>query len=138
METSQVEQHPIPSHALVIDTGEIIASIAACTDCEVACFSWADECLGASLPASSLRRDLACADNCGTTARLVTSLLATDLQSSGAVDMAREQLTECARSCATCERECLRAQQQTPATLACAEACRRCEDACRLAADALG
>ncbi len=125
----------VPSHTLLIDTGEIAAAVGACIACEVACFIWAEECLGAKPPASmatSLRRDLACANNCAMTARLVTHMLKMDLQIPLDVEIARMQLVECARVCASCERECLE-HRQSKSALACAEACRLCAEACRVA-----
>ena len=124
--------HP---HTLLIDTGEIAAVVDACTACEVACYFWAEECLDSKAPkslATSLRRDLACANNCAMTARLVTHLLKMDLQISLDVEIARMQLVECARVCASCERECLQ-HPETRRSMECAAACRRCEDACLIA-----
>jgi hypothetical protein len=94
--------------------------IEACSDCEVACVSCADSCLGESTIdplRRCIRMDLDCADVCNATARVATRVFAGDTET-------------CARACAACAAECERHAHHEHCA-ACAAACRRCAESCR-------
>lgn len=117
-----------------VDTDLVAECIEACFDCEQTCVACADACVGEmdrSDLVKCIRLDLACADLCGATGRIISRELAGD------PGMAHAALGACVSACGICAEECERHASAMEHCRVCAEACRRCEEACQQLLSAL-
>jgi hypothetical protein len=118
-----------------IDRENLRECIEACLECSQACTACADACLGEDMVAelrTCIRTDLDCADQCGTTARVLSRRIGDD------AGTARAVLEACATACRACGDECANHAEMHEHCRVCAEACRRCERACRELLASLG
>ncbi|MEV4703078.1 four-helix bundle copper-binding protein [Actinoplanes sp. NPDC049316] len=103
--------------------------------CGQTCAACADSCLGSGFAAGlteCIGLDLACADICATTARVLARPDGRDTA------IVRALLQACAVACAACADECLRHVDSHRHCGTCAQMCRVCEEQCRSALMALG
>lgn len=111
-----------------VDAALISSCIEACFDCEQACAACADACVGerdqAALVAC-VRLDLACAEVCSATGRIMSRELAGD------PGMGPVVLEACTKACGICADECEKHADHMEHCRLCAEACRKCEAACK-------
>lgn len=111
-----------------VDTSLVAECIEACFDCEQSCVACADACVGEKNQnelVACIRLDLACADLCGATGRIVSRELAGD------PGMAPNALRACIEACRIRAEECESHAPHMEHCRICAEACRRCEEACQ-------
>lgn len=117
-----------------VDVEVLAECIEACFDCEQSCVACADACVGEKDQAElvkCIRLDLACAELCGATGRIISRELAED------PGMAYAALRSCVSACGICAEECERHAPHMEHCRICAEACRRCERACEQLLSAL-
>ncbi|HSK57171.1 MAG TPA: four-helix bundle copper-binding protein [Jiangellales bacterium] len=121
----------LDSHPAVTDDFDrkaLVAAIDAAFDCAQACSTCATACLAEKSVADlrpCIRTDLACADICDATGRVLSRQPADDLAA------VRALLEACVTVCAACAAECETHAAMHEHCRICAEACRRCEQACR-------
>lgn len=121
--------------SIPVDTELLVECIEACFDCEQVCAACADACLGERREKElvrCIRLDLACAELCGATGRILSREL------SGDPGMAPVALSACAQACNICASECEQHAEHMEHCRVCAEACRRCEEACNNLLGSLG
>ena len=109
------------------DADVVVECIEACFNCEQVCVACADACVGENAGlelVACIRLDLACADVCAATGRIMSRELAGD------PGMGPNVLRACAEACRICAEECERHAEHMEHCRVCAEACRRCEKAC--------
>jgi hypothetical protein len=113
--------------ATVLDAGEVAAAIDGCLNCEQACTSCANACLGEDDIAAMrdcIVLDQSCADLCATTARVLSRPVGTDHR------LLHPLLQACVRACSSCAEECARHAEHHRHCAICAEACRACLQTC--------
>jgi hypothetical protein len=118
-----------------VDQEKLRACIEACFECEQVCTACADACLSEDMVAEltkCIRTDLDCADQCGTTGRILSRHTGYD------ANVTRGALEACATACKACGDECEQHASMHEHCKVCAEVCRRCEQACRQLLSALG
>ena len=112
-----------------VDGETLAACLRACAECEIACRSCADACLGEP-EIDPLRRcirlNLDCAALCAATIDIASRTYAVDAA------FLTAELELCARICEMCATECEKHQHHEHCKV-CAGACRGCADACRAA-----
>lgn len=111
-----------------VDAGLVVRCIDACFECEQTCTACADACVGEKNQLEMvrcIRLDLACADVCAATGRILSREL------SGDPGMGPTILEACVKACGICAEECERHAGDMEHCRVCAEACRRCEEACK-------
>jgi len=121
-----LETHPDVTAEL--DLKPLVAAIDATLDCAQACSTCASACLAGKSVADlrpCIRTDLACADICAATARVLSRQPIDDLAT------VRALLEAGVAVCAVCAEECESHAAMHEHCRICAEACRRCEQACR-------
>jgi len=119
---------------LTVDASLVADAIDAALACEAVCSACASACLSESDPAAMatcIRDDLDCADICGTTARHLSRLNASDKQ------LTVSLLTACIEACVQCAGSCAPHAEHHEHCRLCASACRRCEEACQKLLDAV-
>ena len=107
-------------------------SIAACFDCAHACAQCADDCLREHRRedlAKCIGLNLACADVCETTGRIISR------QNEDNANVTIAVLKACIVACQTCADEC--EQREEHHCQVSAQECRRCEQACRALLEAI-
>lgn len=115
------------------DPERVAAALDALVECAITCVQCADACLSeqdVSAMARCIRLDLACADICSTTGRVVA------LPSEEITDVTRALLVACIAACRACGDECASHAETMRHCEICSAACRRCEEACRDLLDA--
>jgi hypothetical protein len=108
--------------------------IEACFECAQSCVACADACLDEENVAelrACIRLNLACADLCEITGRLLSRRL------TPGDDLVRRQIDLTSIACAQCAEECGRHAKMHAHCKICMEACRRCEATCRALTAAL-
>jgi hypothetical protein len=118
-----------------VDHDRLRACIEACFECAQACTACADACLSEDMVAElvkCIRTNLDCADQCGTTGRVLSRHTGYD------ANLTRAVLQACAAACKVCGDECERHASMHEHCRVCADACRRCEQACQDLLTALG
>ena len=117
---------------LTVDVELVAAAIDAASACAIACSACASACLveGEDL-ATCVRDDLDCADVCGTTARVLARLNASDKQATLAL------LAACIESCVQCASSCAPHREHHEHCRLCEQACLACEAACQALLDAV-
>lgn len=115
----------------------LIAAIAACRHCSVACVQCADDCLNHPVQVQHLvrciRLNLDCADVCTATARVIAR------QTAGDVNVARATLAACIAVCTSAgDENALHAEHGLEHCAVCRDECRDCAEACRSMLDAIG
>jgi hypothetical protein len=115
-----------PAH-LPVDGAALARAIDTCLTCIQACTVCADSDLieeDVATLRTCIALDLACADICDVTARLLSRPGQWDLLT------IRDLLVACVRSCTTCAEECDRHAEHHRHCAICAQACRACIQAC--------
>lgn len=116
--------HPVKPQ---FDPERMAAFLDAVAECEQACLSCADACLGEESRGQlvhCIRINQDCADVCWATARLVSRRTSPDLK------VIQSQVQTLSLVCTSCREECRRHSSSHEHCRVCAEACARCEDAC--------
>ena len=120
-----LQTHPQP--ARLFDDAALVQCVEACFDCAQTCTSCADACLGEDMVKElthCIRLNLACADVCNATGRVLARQTTPDRQ------VIQAQLQACLQACRACGAECQKHAHHHQHCAVCAEACRRCEQAC--------
>ncbi|MEZ4523934.1 MAG: four-helix bundle copper-binding protein [Thermomicrobiales bacterium] len=126
-----LDSHPEPSNVRRELLGRAVDSM---LNCAALCASCADACLAEENPAElrdCIQSDLACADICATTAKVIARQTAPNWK------IVKAQVQACLVACQECGGECEKHADHHEHCRICAEACHSCEMSCQELLDAL-
>ena len=122
---TMLEQYPAD---ISLDRQLLARCIDACITCAQTCTACADACLSeqdVGHMTRCIRDNLDCADQSGTTGRVLSRHTGYD------ASLTRAVLEACAQACKTCGDSCAEHGEHMAHCKTCAQACRDCEQACR-------